>query len=244
MPLATLLCLGSHASAAFVCTFVFARRLRLAGRFTEAMLEPGKKAESEQRLNANRRRTQEEHRAGVPEPQDKQRKPRRCSGSLSPPLPVHETGQSPAGWNLAQHIPAVSGGPRRPFRSVPEVLSWHRSFAQLEMRYQFLVLEGGSCLGKTQYSLSLGYNIYRCDCAGCEDPPMSGFAEAYHDGVLFDDASAKLLLRQTRLCQAGLSWVTLGKSATNDDSFKIWPYRKNYSYFKVPDGRGDEVAGV
>lgn len=117
---------------------------------------------------------------------------------------------------------------KRPFREVPAVRSWLESFAELRMRYKFLVLEGGSCLGKTRYALSLGANIFECDCAGCEDPPMADFSNLHHDGALFDEASAKLVLKQKKLFQAGSSWVTLGKSATNCHSFEVWPHRKKF----------------
>ena len=44
---------------------------------------------------------------------------------------------------------------RRPFRRLPVVDAWVALHATTRWRYPFLVLTGPSCMGKTQYALSL-----------------------------------------------------------------------------------------
>jgi len=118
---------------------------------------------------------------------------------------------------------------RKPFKQLPVVLQWLESFATVRMRYKFLVLDGPSAMGKTQYSSSLSPsgNLLAVDCAGAGvAPDLRDFDALVHDAVLFDEASAQLVLTNKKLFQAGPGKVTLCSSGTNCHAYAVWMFQK------------------
>jgi len=63
------------------------------------------------------------------------------------------------------------------------------------------------------------------DCAGKLDPDLREFRALQHDTLLFDEASAKTVLKHKKLFQASASWVTMSSSTTNMYSYKIWTHQ-------------------
>jgi hypothetical protein len=107
---------------------------------------------------------------------------------------------------------------RKPFKQLPVELQWLESSATLCMRYKFLVLNGPAAMGKTQHSLSLSPSghLFAVDCPGAGVAPvLRDFDALVHDAVLFDAASAKLVLANKKLFQAGPGKVTLCSSGAN-----------------------------
>jgi hypothetical protein len=117
---------------------------------------------------------------------------------------------------------------RRPPRRIPEVDEWLRAYSKPAMRYKFLVLEGPSSVGKSQFvkTLSPTGRIFEADCSGpCREPDVRGFSVLLHDILFFDEASAELVLANKKLFQAGSSWVQMARSSTNCHSYRIWAWR-------------------
>ena len=117
---------------------------------------------------------------------------------------------------------------RKPFVTLPDVEDWRAQYATCLWRYRFPVLEGPSMVGKTQFARNLGSTpeaVYEIDCAGATEPDARDFVPGLHEVIIFDEASAVMVLRCKKLFQAGACWATLGQSATNCHSFRIWPHR-------------------
>ena len=114
---------------------------------------------------------------------------------------------------------------RKPFRQLPEVQLWLESLTKVTMRYKFLVLEGPSQFGKTQFCRSLSpcpAAFLDIDCTGTTEPQMRDYRPSVHKFVLFDEASAELVIRQKRLFQASTSWVNMSQSTTNCHAYSVW----------------------
>ena len=62
------------------------------------------------------------------------------------------------GASLKDHMMLVQNSlnsTKKPFKSIPEVDDWVKSHTEIAMCYKFLVLCGGSVLGKTQFAKNL-----------------------------------------------------------------------------------------
>jgi len=116
----------------------------------------------------------------------------------------------------------------RPAISVPAVLAWHALFEQHRFRYPFLVLDGPTRLRKTLYAQQQappGAALVM-DCSGAVEPALHSFDPTTHRGIVFDEASASLVLRKRRLFQAPPERVALGGSATNCHLYHVVVYRQ------------------
>ena len=113
-----------------------------------------------------------------------------------------------------------------PFRVLPAVNEWKNSFETLQFRYKFLVLEGPSKMGKTEFCKSLSPCLLEVDCSNAESPDLKEYQPKQHTAVLFDEASAKMVIRYKKLFQSGAFWVTCCGSSTNMFSYKVWVHRK------------------
>ena len=117
---------------------------------------------------------------------------------------------------------------QRPFRKLQIVEDWKQQYRVHSGRYKFLVLTGPSCMGKTQFALSLspiGASLH-LNMAVAPEPDLREFKYLHHDLILFDEAGPEQVVRQRLVFQAGNSWVQLGCSPTNQASYKVWMYRK------------------
>ena len=115
----------------------------------------------------------------------------------------------------------------RPCRSIPEVTAWEATFQEMRFRYNFLVLDGPSKMGKTLFcrSRSLGRGVLlEIDCAGADTPDLSGYQFGKHTMILCDEGSAEMVLRYKKLFQASASFVTLGSSKTNCHAYDVWAH--------------------
>ena len=115
---------------------------------------------------------------------------------------------------------------QRPFRKLQIVEDWKQQYRVHSGRYKFLVLTGPSCMGKTQFALSLspiGASLH-LNMAVAPEPDLREFKYLHHDLILFDEAGPEQVVRQRLVFQAGNSWVQLGCSPTNQASYKVWMY--------------------
>ena len=115
----------------------------------------------------------------------------------------------------------------RPCRELPAVSAWEASFAQTCFRYNSLVLDGPSKMGKTLFcrSRSLGSGeLLELDCAGADTPDLTAFEFGRHTMILCDEASSSMVLRYKKLFQASASYCVLGSSKTNCHAYEVWPH--------------------
>jgi len=125
-------------------------------------------------------------------------------------------------------IMAELNADKKPFRRIPEVEEWLAQYTKNRMRYRFLVLEGPSGLGKTQFSLSLSPGSMEVTCSNCDEPDLREFKPMQHDLILLDEATTTLVLKCKKLMQAGAAWVSLGSSSTNMYAYKIWAHKVRF----------------
>ena len=60
------------------------------------------------------------------------------------------------------------------------------------------------------------------NCAACPEPDLRELDPEIHKGILFDEASATMVLAQRRLFQAPPCWVDLGCSTTNCHKYQVF----------------------
>jgi hypothetical protein len=113
---------------------------------------------------------------------------------------------------------------RRPFRRLLVVDAWVALRATTRWRYPFLVLTGPSCMGKTQYALSL---VAACRALGLNmacavEPDLRTYNPAVRGLILlFDEMSVQAVLRQKKMMQAPACMVGLGSSPTNNFAYAV-----------------------
>ena len=99
-------------------------------------------------------------------------------------------------------------------------------FARPMFRRSFLVLTGPTRLGKTIYGRSLfGHaSTLELNCAGVSQPDLRGFDPLIHRAILYDEASAAMVLGNRRLFQGSTEEVTLAHSGTNMYTYNVYVY--------------------
>lgn len=112
------------------------------------------------------------------------------------------------------------------FRPFPAIDVW-RAAAEVggQRRKKFLVLEGPSGLGKTEYVRSLygPSQTLELNCASCgRNPDLRQHDSLRHRCILFDEASPELVLANKKLFQAPATWVDLGHSPTGRDVYRVF----------------------
>ena len=101
-----------------------------------------------------------------------------------------------------QSMRATVSGAFRPFRYLPEVVSWLATFQRMVGRYKFLVLEGLSQLGKTQFAVSSanpGRSIIM-NCSGATEADFRRYRSEIVDVILFDEGKASMVRRSKNCC--------------------------------------------
>lgn len=97
-------------------------------------------------------------------------------------------------------------------------------FSQPMFRRKFLVLTGPSCVGKTLYGLSLdgASKTLVVDCGGATQPDLRCFRPLQHTAVVFDEASAAMVVNHRKVFQGTTQEVALGHSGTNIYTYRVW----------------------
>ena len=117
---------------------------------------------------------------------------------------------------------------RNVWRSVAAVEVWQEQYAREAFRYQFLVLDGPSKLGKTQFAKSFvdaREQLLELNCAAGQEPDLRGFRYGQHSLVVFDEIRAGIVAQQRKLFQACGAEIQLGCSATNCHSDTVFLFR-------------------
>ena len=114
---------------------------------------------------------------------------------------------------------------RQRFRDVPAVKDeWLKQYEVVRDRYKFLVLCGPSRTGKTVYCRHMfgdAGKVLEVNCASGAEPNLRPFLRAKHQGILFDEATPALVLRQKKMFQAPACWLDLGGSTTNCHAYPL-----------------------
>ena len=107
---------------------------------------------------------------------------------------------------------------------LPAVTAWMEQIRAVSDRKKFLVLNGPSRLGKTQFAVGLAgaKRTLEVNCAGASHPPLRNFDPKVHNCVIFDEASPKMVLQYRRLFQAPNCQVIIGQSPTNQSSYPVY----------------------
>ena len=116
----------------------------------------------------------------------------------------------------------------RSFRRFAPVDAWMRGFDECAMRYSFLVLDGPSKMGKSQFAKSLARPCSKCleiNCASGAEPDLRAYSRLQHSCILFDEVMPATVLAQRKLFQACHSRVQLGCSSTNCHCYTVYLHR-------------------
>lgn len=117
------------------------------------------------------------------------------------------------------------------FRCVPAVNKWKcqfgRSFHGKKTRFTFLVLVGATRLGKTQFALSLFGRTQTlvCNCQGKEEPNVTKFDRARHKAILYDEATAGMVVKNKQMFQAGVEGTWICESRCQQFARWKWLYQ-------------------
>ena len=112
------------------------------------------------------------------------------------------------------------------FKTFPVIEKWKEdSMRDFQRRKKFLVMEGPSGVGKTEYVRGLFGSdaLLELNAANCgRSPDLRQFNPAKHKVVLFDEASVELVLENRKLFQAPACWIDLGHSPTGMNVYRVF----------------------
>ena len=114
------------------------------------------------------------------------------------------------------------------FRVLQPVEAWDAQYQLLADRYKFLVLDGRSMLGKTQFAKSKcppGQEVLEINCSAGGDPDLHQYRYGKHGLILCDEIEAEAVAAQRKLFQAGTALVQLGTSPTNIHVYSVFVHR-------------------
>ena len=119
----------------------------------------------------------------------------------------------------------LSSQPRRKKPKTIEVVSaWLSELSATRDRKKFLVLNGPSRLGKTQFAISL-FGLQRTlevNCASADHPPLRAFSPKNHKCIVFDEAPTPMVVANKRLFQSPNCKVVIGLSPTNMNAYPVY----------------------
>ena len=117
---------------------------------------------------------------------------------------------------------------RKRFKTIAAVETWRAQYRSHDFRFKFLVLDGPSRMGKTQFAHSLvepPAHVYEINCASGSEPDLRGYRFDRDALILFDEIEAPAVASQRKLFQAAPTMVQLGCSSTNCHSYSVCVYR-------------------
>jgi len=130
---------------------------------------------------------------------------------------------------LAKEVRERLAARKRPRLFIPEVeVDFLGQFRDDTLhRRKFLVLDGGTRTGKTEYARSLasGPSSYvELNCANTEHVALRAFSPVLHDLILWDEAPASLVLANKKLFQGQAVEIMLGQTNTSRDAYSVFPW--------------------
>jgi len=111
------------------------------------------------------------------------------------------------------------------WRSFPAIDSWLSAMQRPHQRRKsFLVLEGPSGLGKTEYVRSLcgPAATLELNADSMRVPYLREFDPEVHKVIFWDECSVQLVVENRKLFQCPAAMITLGVSPTGRDAYRVW----------------------
>lgn len=139
---------------------------------------------------------------------------------------------------------AAFAAQRRPYKKIKPVQDLVDDLATPRERRKFLVLDGPSRMGKTQYAMSLfgRESSLEVNAAGEDQPSLQHFDFKRHKMILLDEASPEMVLKNRKVFQAPNAVLELGQSKTNCHSYQV--YLNNVLFVIASNGWVDEVGAL
>ena len=114
----------------------------------------------------------------------------------------------------------------REYKMWPRVLKWLEQYSKAaQTRFKFLIIDGESNIGKSEYAKSLAKDPKKAklvNCKRCPEPPISGLNSMNTEVLILDEATAKMVADNRKVMQACNDFVHLGCSATNVHSYLVF----------------------
>jgi hypothetical protein len=128
------------------------------------------------------------------------------------------------------------------FLRLPQVDAWLQNFQHHRTRQPFLVLEGRSGVGKTQFALSLvpPNAALELNCATTVEPDLRRYRQGQHELILLDEARPQLALACKKLLQGNPCPIQMAQSATNCNAYTVWVH--NVKFVICSNTWSDDVA--
>ena len=112
-----------------------------------------------------------------------------------------------------------------PSRRLPEVEAWQAMYGEGAWhRKKFLVLDGPSGMGKTEFAKGLfgAGNTLELNCAATQHLVLREFNARQHRCIFLDEAPPEYVLKERKIFQCPSGWVELGASPTGNMTYKVW----------------------
>ena len=120
----------------------------------------------------------------------------------------------------------------KPFWDIPLVKTWAEQYVKggpnvlygVKARFKFLVLNGPSCYGKTQYAKSIygAAATLLVPCQNVQAPCLKEYRRGFHKCIVFDECNSLTVVQNKMLFQSNNDGVLLGQSQCNE--FAYWKY--------------------
>jgi len=121
---------------------------------------------------------------------------------------------------------AASKAPRRQLPQVEE--EFLPQFADESLhRRKFLVLDGGSGFGRTEFARSLARSsesFIELTCSNTEHVDLRAFSPDAHDVIIWDECPPSLVLKFKKLFQGQAAEVMLGQTNTSQHAYSVFVY--------------------
>ena len=129
---------------------------------------------------------------------------------------------------LQDQVSAELSKNTRASRRVEQVDAWTKQYDEVLRRYKFLVLDGPTRMGKTEFTKTLVKpgHFFEINMSAAPEPNLREYDHEKHELILFDECHVEVILKQKRLFQAPACLVNLGASATNCFAYQVWVHRK------------------
>ena len=111
------------------------------------------------------------------------------------------------------------------FKAFPVVQEWWAEATQPhQRRKRFLVIEGPSGVGKTEFIKSLAGPTATLEISadGMTSPYLLNFDPKKHRVIFWDECHPKMVAANRKLFQTPASFITLGVSPTGRDAYQVW----------------------
>ena len=114
---------------------------------------------------------------------------------------------------------------KSPWRRIAAIETWKREHAlAVRPRKKFLVVEGGSGLGKTEFVRQLfgDSRTFEINARGTNGFSLREFKPMHHQCILWDECLPETVLNNRKLFQCQAQFIELGASPTANFVYQVW----------------------